>query len=385
MLCNLSYILSAPGIILSGIQAHPLPRPPPDWVKLYGPPVDRTDVIATNRNNMKLTSRFLACLLTVMAGAAIFCLPVALAQPSSQDLASSVADRETQIYELRTEITTLEAFIVDREQALDRQRQELAAVSHRLREAEDRYNVTVRLYEGRLTALYKLDTNYGFEAVIASESLSEAAATLAYLDSIADNDHRLLERVKAEENEVRKLRERIDGLKQLQSSDVESLKQRRQELEHQAQAESRSLESDRRELEARIQKEQEEDERLLASMAPVAEIPYEPDGPVEVAPPPGLAPTGIVLTGVASWYGPGFHGNRTANGEIYNMNAYTAAHKTLPFNTWVKVTAANGRSVFVRINDRGPYVGGRIIDLSKAGAEAIGISGIGQVRVEVYR
>ena len=87
---------------------------------------------------------------------------------------------------------------------------------------------------------------------------------------------------------------------------------------------------------------------------------------------------------MASWYGPGFQGNHTANGEIYNMYGYTAAHKSLPFNTWLKVTH-NGRSVFVRINDRGPYVGGRIIDLSLSGAQAIGISGVGFVSAEIYR
>lgn len=104
--------------------------------------------------------------------------------------------------------------------------------------------------------------------------------------------------------------------------------------------------------------------------------------PIEM--PDGLKPTGQIEVGVASWYGPGFDGNTTANGETYDMYAMTAAHKTLPFDTWVKVTAETGRSVFVRINDRGPYVDGRIIDLSYAAAQAVGISGIGNVQVEVY-
>ena len=85
-------------------------------------------------------------------------------------------------------------------------------------------------------------------------------------------------------------------------------------------------------------------------------------------------------SGAASWYGPRFHGKRTANGEKFNTNALTAAHKTLPFGT--RVTVVNertGRSVVVRINDRGPYAHGRVIDLSKAAAQAVGISGVGQV------
>lgn len=80
--------------------------------------------------------------------------------------------------------------------------------------------------------------------------------------------------------------------------------------------------------------------------------------------------------GQASWYGPGFHGRTTANGETFNQNALTAAHPTLPFGTRVRVTRGN-RSVVVRINDRGPYVGGRIIDLSAAAASQIGLRSIG--------
>ncbi len=90
-----------------------------------------------------------------------------------------------------------------------------------------------------------------------------------------------------------------------------------------------------------------------------------------------------VQRGKASWYGPGFHGRRTANGERFNTNAYTAAHKTLPFGTKVKVThAKTGKSVVVRINDRGPYAHGRVIDLSRASAQAIGISGVADITLD---
>lgn len=92
------------------------------------------------------------------------------------------------------------------------------------------------------------------------------------------------------------------------------------------------------------------------------------------------------VRGTASWYGPGFHGNRSANGEIFNQNALTAAHRSLPFGTRVKVTNLNnGLSVVVRINDRGPYSGGRIIDLSAGAARIIGIvnTGVAPVNLEV--
>lgn len=89
-------------------------------------------------------------------------------------------------------------------------------------------------------------------------------------------------------------------------------------------------------------------------------------------------------TGEASWYGPGFHGKPTANGETFDQNAMTAAHKTLPLNSMVRVTNLNnGRAITVRLNDRGPFLGGRIIDMSEAGAKALGFKhdGVANVRV----
>ncbi len=96
----------------------------------------------------------------------------------------------------------------------------------------------------------------------------------------------------------------------------------------------------------------------------------------------------IIQEGIASWYGPGFHGQATANGETYDQNALTAAHRTLPFDTVVRVlNLENGKNVIVRINDRGPYVGNRIIDLSYRAARDIDMIGPGtaRVRVEVLR
>ena len=92
------------------------------------------------------------------------------------------------------------------------------------------------------------------------------------------------------------------------------------------------------------------------------------------------APTETAVSGLASWYGPGFHGRRTASGESFNSNALTGAHRTLPFGTQVRVVnERTGRSVVVRINDRGPYAHGRIIDLSQAAAQTIGLSGVAKV------
>jgi rare lipoprotein A len=89
-------------------------------------------------------------------------------------------------------------------------------------------------------------------------------------------------------------------------------------------------------------------------------------------------------TGIASWYGPGFHAETTANGEIFDQNELTGAHKTLPMPSLVRVTNLdNGRSIIVRINDRGPFVPGRIIDLSRRGAQLLGFEGQGSAKVRV--
>jgi rare lipoprotein A len=100
--------------------------------------------------------------------------------------------------------------------------------------------------------------------------------------------------------------------------------------------------------------------------------------------PAAPARTGAIETGVASWYGVPYHGRRAASGEIYDMEKLTAAHRSLPFETWVEVTnLSNGRSVGARINDRGPFVRGRIIDLSQAAARDIGMLGAGTARVQL--
>ena len=100
--------------------------------------------------------------------------------------------------------------------------------------------------------------------------------------------------------------------------------------------------------------------------------------------PQGRYVDGQTFKGMASWYGPGFNGRRTASGERFRQNELTAAHKTLPFGTIVRVTnLQNARTVDVRINDRGPFVRGRIIDLSKGAAERLRMITTGVVPVEV--
>jgi rare lipoprotein A len=103
---------------------------------------------------------------------------------------------------------------------------------------------------------------------------------------------------------------------------------------------------------------------------------------------PAIAPIGHAETGLASWYGHPYHGRAAADGEIYDMESLVAAHRTLPFQTWVRVTnLTNRKTVEVRIIDRGPFVDGRIIDLSHEAARQIDLigPGVAKVRLEVIR
>jgi rare lipoprotein A len=109
----------------------------------------------------------------------------------------------------------------------------------------------------------------------------------------------------------------------------------------------------------------------------IRQMPSAPKSPLQLA---------FSATGQASWYGPGFYGNRTASGELFRPGTMTAAHRSLPFGTRVLVTNLNnGRSAVVRINDRGPFHGGRIIDLAHGAASELGVtsSGVASVKLEV--
>jgi len=119
--------------------------------------------------------------------------------------------------------------------------------------------------------------------------------------------------------------------------------------------------------------------------APASEQPQAPVAVLNPVPKPEPADEGTAIgTGHASYYGDEFAGQQTANGETFNPSALTAAHKTLPFGSKVKVTnTANGKSVVVRVNDRGPYVAGRLIDLSHAAAKKIGMVGSGTANVRL--
>ena len=144
-------------------------------------------------------------------------------------------------------------------------------------------------------------------------------------------------------------------------------------------------------VENELDQDSTENRNVNAVLTPEEIKPSADPTPVAVLPEPKLTlvPDVVrVIIGEASWYGPGFYGNYTANGEIYRQGTMTAAHRTLPFGTKVRVTnLRNGRSAVIRINDRGPFVDHRVIDLGHGAASSLGLisSGIAQVKLEVLR
>ncbi len=126
------------------------------------------------------------------------------------------------------------------------------------------------------------------------------------------------------------------------------------------------------------------------------------DGPKDSTPSTGVKPAGAKVPvkpntrfsksrswlqiGLASWYGAHFQGHTTAAGELFDMNTMTCAHPTLPMGTWLRVTnLKNRKTAFVRVNDRGPVTDGRIVDLSFAAAQSLGLRGVGRVKLEAVR
>jgi rare lipoprotein A len=186
----------------------------------------------------------------------------------------------------------------------------------------------------------------------------------------------------AEQEELEDAQARVDARKQaliaaeaeaeVLAEEAEIALADRSEVLEQLSAEVEELERQAREAAAAAARPDQAFVDLLAPAGPTAGIPN------------GFVGTGVSFEGLASWYGPGFEGNLTASGDVFDSSLYTAASKELPLGTWLYVEY-NGSGVVVLINDRGPYVEPRILDLSRGAAQAIGMehAGVGWVRAEI--
>ncbi len=239
---------------------------------------------------------------------------------------------------------------------------EIERKNKELRNIRESFSVKLRsLYvDGRLSGLLQ---------VIASNDVTDFMTRIDYLMKAASVDVESYEGIRKTLNELKKQRLGLMKEKERLSEVLKSVVT--SELED-------TLNAKRGEL-ARLAAE------IIASEPQFIQGVYPSYNPIQVytAPDEGLfIGTGQFFSGYSSWYGNEFHGRSTANGEIYDQYGFTCAHRTLPFGTWLRVSF-RGRSVIVRVNDRGPFIKGRILDLSRGAAEALGITGVQWVVCEI--
>lgn len=259
---------------------------------------------------------------------------------------------------------------------LDVELAELELEAHRwgslAREAEESY-------ERQAIEAYKSGTTVNLDVLLASESLADVFDLIEIHAQLTAGYGQAAREVSSARGSVLAAQEEIDERKQellAASRAVEVIQtQLRSKLsDRRAALASLKEELDALEAKARAAAQQAAATSGIPTSQALLDI-LQGSGPA-VGIPNGFVPTGVSFEGLASWYGPGFEGNPTASGDIFDSSLYTAASKELPLRTWLYIEHG-GRGVVVYVNDRGPYVGERILDLSRAAAEAIGLTGPG--------
>ena len=257
---------------------------------------------------------------------------------------------------------------------------ELGVLETQVHDAQRAHDAAMDEYVSRAIEAYKDGPGSDIAMLLSATTLDQLYAAAELSGYSARRDARALEELVAAKDEAQRAQERIDQRKQRLLAKHAEVDEVTTEIEVNIAARSRALD----ELTAEIRAL----ERQAAAAAAAAARPDEalldllqPSGPAPGIP-DGFAGTGVTFEGIASWYGPGFEGNPTANGDIFDPDLFTAASKELPLGTWLYVTHG-GRGVVVLVNDRGPYVDGRILDLSQAAAESLGIGGLGWIRAEI--
>ena len=309
----------------------------------------------------------------------------AVVHPAS---ARDLEELRARAQELAGEVSALEerlGQLSGREAELDEEIEgvsaEIGALELELRAREAATHAARELVIERAVEAYKGSTNARLALLLSAENVTELLAYAEVTSHAAEADAEALDRLIAEQDAVEEAQAAVDRRKQrLLAAEAEAAS---------LAAEAEQALAQRADVLAELSAEVDELERQARAAAAAAARPGEaflellsPAGPAPGIP-DGFAGTGVTFEGLASWYGPGFEGNLTASGDVFDSSLYTAASKTLPLGTWLHVEY-NGRGVVVLINDRGPYVEPRILDLSRGAAQAIGMehAGVGWVKAE---
>ena len=245
-------------------------------------------------------------------------------------------------------------------------------------EARDRY-------VERAVESYKSGSTTKLALLLSADSMGELLSLAEVTLEAGEIEGDALNTLLRTRSEVEKAQEELDNRK----ADLLAAQQRAQEVSAQMDDTLVERRATLREMTSRLQELEKRARESATISAETSGIDVgqelldilRPAGP-SIGIPDGFVSTGVTFEGVASWYGPGFEGNPTASGQIFDSSLFTAASKELPLGSWLHV-AHQGKGVIVLVNDRGPYVGDRILDLSHAAAQAIGITGLGWVKATV--
>ena len=285
----------------------------------------------------------------------------------AQSVADEVTELERRAQGMEERKAELDGRIVDLSGEIGALESKVGDIGRELADAQD-------IYIERAIEAYKSGSaGTELDALLAAETMSEFIS-IAEINSVATSvDLQRLQELERSRAEIEEAQTELDGRKQEQieaRAEIEVLGAELRTTLDDRRASLRQLAADVRELEQQVRRD--------AQITQPSGTQPPSSGIATRDIPDGYVSTGVSFGGVASWYGPGFEGNLTANGEIYDPMGLTAASKELPFNTLLFVKF-QGRGVVVRINDRGPYVGDRIIDLSQGAAQTVGMSGIGWI------
>jgi rare lipoprotein A len=295
----------------------------------------------------------------------------------AQSVADEVSSLEHQLSELNAKQQKLDRAIIDASR-------DIGLIELAMGDLRVEHDVAKDRYIARAVQAYKNGPTQSLAVLLSARNFNDFATLMVAAEESARLDEMSLISLSRSADELARAQAEIDARKQkLMSarneavavgSQIEATLEERRATLQQLTAQVEQLEEQARQLaRQRAAAGGRTNDELLKLLAPSGPAPDIPDG---------FVGTGVSFEGVASWYGPGFEGNTTANGDIFDSDLFTAASKELPFGTWLFVTHGS-RGVVVLINDRGPYIGGRILDLSRAAAEAIGIGGLGWIRAEI--
>lgn len=329
--------------------------------------------------------------------AATLFLALAVALPTlpaggSEDPRSKVAQLDRKRQEVRQTYERLAAAVADAQRALVEKQSQLVAASSELIRAQEELHRSLLAFTAVVRSAYKYGPDT-LETVLESNSLAEAGRARRYVRSRIERESQVLQRVVEANVAVAELTARVEEEQTQLAAEVDRLADQLDATAKLLADTEAALAAAQEEL--RIREEMAKALRLvqiagsgrylarhrIATERQAEIMARYPFGPVTSVP-AGLRKTGQVIEGIASWYGPGFNGLPTASGAIYDENLYTCASRDLPLGTILLVTYGD-RSVLLLVNDRGPFVPGRVLDLSRAAKDALGMGGLAYVRAEV--